>query len=173
MRIRRNRQVKLSREALRAAQLLVVHVSAPETCIMKTYLLITSGLLLAALSAAPLPAHAKTMKECAAQWQEMKAANQTAGMKYRDFTKQCACARSHSAGGWNDTRRGGRQKAVGGAGGHDRAGTRLRRRMESRQGRRKDRSRNEVAAVLERMQQTQEGRRDVAAGISRRVAAPA
>src|SRR3984885_8380877 len=56
---------------------------------MKTYLLITSGALLAALSCAPLPAHAKTMKECAAQWQEMKAANQTAGMKYRDFSKQC------------------------------------------------------------------------------------
>jgi hypothetical protein len=56
---------------------------------MKTYLLITSGILLAALSSAPLPAHAKTMKECAAQWKDMKAANQTAGMKYRDFSKQC------------------------------------------------------------------------------------
>ena len=29
------------------------------------------------------------MKECAAQWKEMKAANQTNGMKYRDFSKQC------------------------------------------------------------------------------------
>jgi hypothetical protein len=56
---------------------------------MKTHLLITSGILLAALSSAPLPAHAKTMKECAAQWKDMKAANQTAGMKYRDFSKQC------------------------------------------------------------------------------------
>jgi hypothetical protein len=89
MRVGRNRHLKLGLEALRAAQLLLVHVSEPETCIMKTYLLITSGLLLAALSSAPLPADAKTMKECAAQWQEMKAANQTAGMKYRDFTKQC------------------------------------------------------------------------------------
>ena len=29
------------------------------------------------------------MKECAAQWQDMKANNQTNGMKYRDFSKQC------------------------------------------------------------------------------------
>jgi hypothetical protein len=29
------------------------------------------------------------MKECAAQWQEMKANSQTNGMKYRDFSKQC------------------------------------------------------------------------------------
>jgi protein-disulfide isomerase len=56
---------------------------------MKTHLLITSGILLAALSIVPFPAHAKTMKECAAQWKDMKAANQTAGMKYRDFSKQC------------------------------------------------------------------------------------
>ena len=56
---------------------------------MKTYPLIASGILLAALSAAPFAAHAKTMKECAAQWKEVKAANQTNGMKYRDFSKQC------------------------------------------------------------------------------------
>ena len=56
---------------------------------MKTHLLITSGILLAALSIVPFPAHAKTMKDCAAQWKDMKAANQTAGMKYRDFSKQC------------------------------------------------------------------------------------
>jgi hypothetical protein len=29
------------------------------------------------------------MKECAAEWDKMKAANQTGGMKYRDFSKQC------------------------------------------------------------------------------------
>ena len=40
-------------------------------------------------SAALAPAQAKTLKECAAQWDQMKAANQTGGMKYRDFTKQC------------------------------------------------------------------------------------
>ena len=42
-----------------------------------------------ALVAAPVTAQAKTMKECAAEWDKMKAANQTGGMKYRDFTKQC------------------------------------------------------------------------------------
>jgi hypothetical protein len=56
---------------------------------MKTNLLIVSGILVAALATAGLPANAKTMKECAAEWKEMKAANQTAGMKYRDFSKQC------------------------------------------------------------------------------------
>jgi hypothetical protein len=66
---------------------------------MKTYLLITSGILLAALSCAPLPAHAKTMKECAAQWKEMKAANQTAGVKYHDFSKQCMSGEAAPAAG--------------------------------------------------------------------------
>jgi hypothetical protein len=56
---------------------------------MKTRLLIASGVFLAAVAALSVPAPAKTMKECAAQWQEMKAANQTTGMKYRDFSKQC------------------------------------------------------------------------------------
>jgi hypothetical protein len=56
---------------------------------MKTRLLIASGVCLAAFAALSVPAGAKTMKECAAQWQEMKAANQTNGMKYRDFSKQC------------------------------------------------------------------------------------
>jgi hypothetical protein len=65
---------------------------------MKTYLLIASAALLAALSAS-LPASAKTMKECAAQWQDMKAANQTAGMKYRDFTKQCMSGEAAPAAG--------------------------------------------------------------------------
>jgi hypothetical protein len=58
---------------------------------MKSALLIASGVFLAAVASTALsvPAQAKTMKECAAQWQEMKAANQTSGMKYRDFSKQC------------------------------------------------------------------------------------
>ncbi|MGA8694930.1 MAG: hypothetical protein WB689_14035, partial [Xanthobacteraceae bacterium] len=38
---------------------------------------------------APVAVQAKTMKECAAEWDKMKAANQTGRMKYRDFTKQC------------------------------------------------------------------------------------
>ena len=58
---------------------------------MKTALLIASGAFAAALgcAAVTVPVQAKTMKECAAQWQEMKAANQTEGMKYRDFSKKC------------------------------------------------------------------------------------
>jgi len=56
---------------------------------MKLRLLLASGICLAALAAVSVPADAKTMKECAGQWQEMKAANQTNGMKYRDFSKQC------------------------------------------------------------------------------------
>jgi protein-disulfide isomerase len=56
---------------------------------MKFRLLLASGICLAAFAAVSVPADAKTMKECAAQWQEMKAANQTNGMKYRDFSKQC------------------------------------------------------------------------------------
>ncbi len=58
---------------------------------MKTALLIASGVFAAALgcAAVTVPVQAKTMKECAAQWQEMKAANQTEGMKYRDFSKKC------------------------------------------------------------------------------------
>lgn len=56
---------------------------------MKTAALIASGVFLASLAAVPTLADAKTMKECAAQWKQMKEANQTAGMKYRDFSKQC------------------------------------------------------------------------------------
>jgi hypothetical protein len=58
---------------------------------MKAALLIASGIFAAAFAAAGLstPAEARTMKECAAQWQEMKTNNQTEGMKYRDFSKKC------------------------------------------------------------------------------------
>jgi len=57
---------------------------------MRTVLLIGSSILLAAFATgASAPAQAKSMKECAAEWQEMKANNQTKGMKYRDFSKQC------------------------------------------------------------------------------------
>jgi hypothetical protein len=47
--------------------------------------------------AAPVTAQAKTMKECAAEWDKMKAANQTGGMKYRDFTKQCMAGAAPAA----------------------------------------------------------------------------
>jgi hypothetical protein len=58
---------------------------------MKNTALIASGIFLAALATTALsvPAQAKSMKECAAEWDQMKAANQTAGKKYRDFSKQC------------------------------------------------------------------------------------
>jgi hypothetical protein len=57
---------------------------------MKNALLIASGIALAAFATTLSdPGQAKTMKECAAQWKDMKAANQTNGMKYRDFSKQC------------------------------------------------------------------------------------
>ena len=45
--------------------------------------------VLAGAAALVPAAQAKTMKECAAEWDKMKAANQTGGMKYRDFSKQC------------------------------------------------------------------------------------
>jgi hypothetical protein len=36
------------------------------------------------------PGHAQSrMKACADEWKTMKAANQTAGKKYRDFQKEC------------------------------------------------------------------------------------
>ena len=54
----------------------------------KHYLIVVAALAGASLLA-PVAAQAKTMKECAAEWQQKKAANQTGGMKYRDFSKQC------------------------------------------------------------------------------------
>lgn len=57
---------------------------------MRSRYLIASGLCAAVFAAGVLaPAQAKTMKECAAEWDQMKAAKQTGGMKYRDFSKQC------------------------------------------------------------------------------------
>jgi hypothetical protein len=57
---------------------------------MRSRNLIASGLCAAVFAAGVLaPAQAKTMKECAAEWDKMKTAKQTGGMKYRDFSKQC------------------------------------------------------------------------------------
>jgi hypothetical protein len=66
---------------------------------MKPAYLIATGILLAAFAPAltSAPAQAKTLKECAAQWQEMKASGQTGGMKYRDFTKQCMSGEAAAA----------------------------------------------------------------------------
>jgi hypothetical protein len=45
------------------------------------------------------PVHAQSrMKACADEWNALKAANQTAGKKYRDFQKECL-ARSAAAPG--------------------------------------------------------------------------
>src|SRR5262249_49805952 len=43
------------------------------------------------------PSYAATMKECAAQWDKMKAANQTAGKTYKEFSKECMSGSSASA----------------------------------------------------------------------------
>ena len=56
---------------------------------MNSRCLILLAVLGSAAALVPTAASAKTLKECAAQWDQMKAANQTGGMKYRDFTKQC------------------------------------------------------------------------------------
>jgi len=56
---------------------------------MNSRCLIVVAALASAAALVPVAAQAKTMKECAAEWDKMKAANQTSGMKYRDFTKQC------------------------------------------------------------------------------------
>jgi hypothetical protein len=56
---------------------------------MNSRCLIIVAALISAAALAPVAAQAKTMKECAAEWDKMKAANQTGTMKYRDFTKQC------------------------------------------------------------------------------------
>jgi len=57
---------------------------------VKTHLWIALGFFLAVFATTvSVPAQAKTMKECAAEWKGMKANNTTNGMKYRDFSKQC------------------------------------------------------------------------------------
>jgi len=84
-------------------------------------------------SAALAPAQAKTLKECAAQWDQMKAANQTGGMKYRDFTKQCmsGAAPAPDMHCWSGhAHRDGKDRPPS----HDRPRARLWRRLEGRQG---------------------------------------
>ncbi len=57
---------------------------------MRHAVLIASGVFVASFAAAlSAPAEAKSMKECAAEWQQMKASNQTAGKTYREFSKEC------------------------------------------------------------------------------------
>jgi len=56
---------------------------------MKTVLLIASGIFVAVLATAsiPAPAHALTTKECSAKYQAAKAAGTLNGMKWNDFRK--------------------------------------------------------------------------------------
>ena len=65
---------------------------------MKTRFLIAAGIFLAALAntAVSIPAQAKSMKDCAADWKQMKAANQTGGKTYREFSKECMSGDSGS-----------------------------------------------------------------------------
>jgi ABC-type amino acid transport substrate-binding protein len=71
---------------------------------MNNRCLIALAALAAAATLAPVAAQAKTMKECAAEWDKMKAANQTGGMKYRDFTKQCMSGAAAPVGAAPTTR---------------------------------------------------------------------
>jgi hypothetical protein len=66
---------------------------------MKSTVLIATAVLLAAFAPAIIaaPAQAKSMTECAAQWRDMKAAGQTSGVKYRDFSKQCMSGKAPAA----------------------------------------------------------------------------
>jgi hypothetical protein len=66
---------------------------------MKLHYLLASAVLVAAIGSVGVsaPAQAKTMKECAAEWQQLKADKKTNGMKYRDFSKQCMAGGDTSA----------------------------------------------------------------------------
>jgi hypothetical protein len=80
----------MSAHRVRRTQRLASRQFHRSIAVMKTHLLIASGLILAAFAmSVSIPAQAKTMKECAAQWKDMKANNTTNGMKYRDFSKKC------------------------------------------------------------------------------------
>lgn len=48
-----------------------------------------AGLMLVAWSAGTASAQQSKMKACADEWNKMKAANQTQGKTYRDFSKEC------------------------------------------------------------------------------------
>jgi hypothetical protein len=56
---------------------------------MNSRCLIIIAALASAAALAPVTTHARTKKECAAEWANMRAANQTGTMKYRAFIKQC------------------------------------------------------------------------------------
>src|SRR3974390_221785 len=144
---------------------------------MNSRCLIVVAARASAAALAPVAAQAKTLKECAAQWDQMKAANRTGGMKYRDFTKQCmsgaaapvgaapapatptTAAPAPAAGGWSGEAGNGFARASG----HDRPRARLRGGVEGRQGGRKDPGRDEMAAILARVRRAQKSARHVIA----------
>ena len=139
---------------------------------MKSALLIAFGVLLAAFAPAFIstPAQAKTMKECAAQWQEMKAAGQTGAMKYRDFSKQCMSGEAPAAAAPPPPQPEAASPPPAAEPGAKPSGGRaamvsrmraLRRRVEDRQSRRQGAGGAEMAAILERVQQAQKGGGDV------------
>jgi hypothetical protein len=68
---------------------------------MKTKLMLATGIVLALVSTATLSSSASAqqsrMKECADQWGKLKAAKQTAGKTYREFSKECMSQASPAA----------------------------------------------------------------------------
>src|ERR1700747_2864270 len=90
MRLRRHRLVNSVLHLIRSAGRTL---SLAQEIVMNSRCLIIAAALAGAAAlaivAAPVTVQAQTMKECAAEWDKMKAANQTGGIKYRDFTKQC------------------------------------------------------------------------------------
>ena len=109
------------------------------------------------------------MKECAAQWQEMKTSGDTGGIKYRDFTKQCMSGEAPAAAAPPPPKPEAAppppaaEPAAKPSGGRAAMVARMRAcGADGRgQGRKQRAGRAEVAAILERMQQAQEGRRHV------------
>ena len=140
---------------------------------MKTVLLIASGMFVAVLATAsiPAPAYALTAKECSAKYQAAKAAGTLNGMKWNDFRKaECGGeapaptpppAAEKPAAPPPAARRRGEEAGDRRTCCDDRARARLRRRVEGRKGGRNEAPRNEVAAILERLRQAQKGRGDV------------
>ncbi|MFL4979963.1 MAG: hypothetical protein ACJ8FV_15930 [Xanthobacteraceae bacterium] len=77
------------------------------------------------------PVHAQSrMKACADEWKTMKAANQTAGKKYRDFQKECLARGAGAPGASTATGPAvipaGEAKATKGGGGREAARARQR-----------------------------------------------
>ena len=141
------------------------------------HLTISVAILLGATALEATSAQALTMKECSAKYKEAKAAGTLNGMKWNDFRKsQCGAeatappaAESKPAPAPATAEKPAAEKPaaeearVGRTQGRVRTRARLRQGMEGRQGGRKNPGRDEMAAILERVQQAQKGRGDVTA----------